>query len=206
MMTSSSTASAVRDLRRVPSAGEPQLARVNGAMTLDVTLLFTDMEGFSEMTERLGDHRALDVLRVHNALIRRQVAAHRGFEVEFTGDGFLMAFPIPRHALLCARSVHEAFAAHNLRHPDESIRVRIGVHSGPVIADRRRFFGKTVICAARIVRHAKPEEVLVSSFVKQLTEGSGNLAFDGGREVELKGLAGAHRLYRLIPRLEGEET
>ena len=68
-----------------------------------VTVMFTDIEGSTAMTERLGDQKAQDVLHIHNAIIREQVAAHEGFEVKSEGDGFMLAFSSARRALECAQ-------------------------------------------------------------------------------------------------------
>src|SRR5207249_2485883 len=57
-----------------------------------VTILFSDIEGSTQMTERLGDQRWLQVLREHNRIVREQLAAHGGFEVKSQGDGFMIAF------------------------------------------------------------------------------------------------------------------
>ncbi|MEE8278444.1 MAG: tetratricopeptide repeat protein, partial [Thermoanaerobaculia bacterium] len=67
-----------------------------------VTILFTDIEGSTAMTERLGDQRWLELLREHNAIVREQVAAQEGFEVKAEGDGFMLAFGSARRALQCA--------------------------------------------------------------------------------------------------------
>jgi class 3 adenylate cyclase len=76
-----------------------------------VTLLFSDMEGFSAMTERLGDLRAREVIRRHNAIVRRELEANTGYEVELQGDGFLLAFASARKALHCAIAIQRALAA-----------------------------------------------------------------------------------------------
>jgi class 3 adenylate cyclase len=154
-----------------------------------VTLMFSDMEGFTAMTERLGDLRAREVIRKHNSIVREQLAAHGGYEVELQGDGFLLAFGSARQALLCAIAIQRAFAAHNEESSDEPIRVRIGLHTGEALKDADKFFGKSVILAARIAAQAKGGEILASSLIKQLTESVGDLRFDGGREVELKGFS-----------------
>jgi class 3 adenylate cyclase len=160
-----------------------------------VTLMFSDMEGFTEMTERLGDLKAREVIRRHNAIVREQLAAHEGYEVELQGDGFLLAFGSARKALLCAIAIQRAFAADAERHPEEPVRVRIGLHTGEALKDRDKFFGKTVILAARIAAQAKGGEILASSLLVQLTESLGDLRFDAGREVNLKGISGAQRLF-----------
>jgi class 3 adenylate cyclase len=160
-----------------------------------VTLMFSDMEGFTAMTERLGDLRAREVIRRHNTIVREQLAAHGGYEVELQGDGFLLAFGSARKALLCAIGIQRAFAADAERHPEEPIRVRIGLHTGEALKDADKFFGKTVILAARIAAQAKGGEILASSLLVQLTESLGDLRFDEGREVNLKGISGAQRLF-----------
>ncbi len=115
-----------------------------------VTIMFTDIEGSTAMTERLGDRQAQEVLRIHNAIIREQVAAHQGFEVKSQGDGFMMAFSSARRALECAIAIQQNFAIHDEARPGEPIRVRIGLHTGEAVKEGEDFFGKTVTLAARI--------------------------------------------------------
>jgi class 3 adenylate cyclase len=161
-----------------------------------VTILFTDIEGSTAMTERLGDQRWLELLRAHNAIVRQQVTAHEGFEVKSEGDGFMLAFQSARKALGCAAEIQRAFAQRN-ESADEPIRVRIGLHTGEAIKEADDFFGKNVILAARIAGQAQGGEILVSSLLKELTESGGDIAFGEGREVELKGLAGPHRVFEV---------
>ncbi len=161
-----------------------------------VTILFTDIEGSTAMTERLGDLRWVDVLRAHNAIVRKQVAAHGGFEVKSEGDGFMVAFQSARRALQCAVDIQRAFTERN-ESADEPILVRIGLHTGEVIKEADDFFGKNVILAARIAGQAQGGEILVSSLLKELTESAGDIAFGEGREVELKGLAGTHQVFEV---------
>ena len=162
-----------------------------------VTLMFSDMEGFTAMTERVGDLRAREVIRDHNAIVREQLARHGGYEVELRGDGFLLAFGSARQALLCAIAIQRALAAHNQTRAEESIRVRIGLHTGEVLKDADKFFGKSVILAARIAAEAKGGEILVSSLLKELTESVGDLRFGEAREMDLKGISGTQRLHAL---------
>ena len=160
-----------------------------------VTILFTDLEGSTAMIERLGDHRAQVLLRTHNALVREQVADHGGFEVKAQGDGFMLAFASARRALLCAIAVQRALAPYNAGHPEEPMRVRIGLHTGEVIHESNDFFGKNVVLAARIANQARGGEILVSALVKELTESAAGVHFGGGRTVRLKGLAGPRTVY-----------
>ena len=94
-----------------------------------VTILFSDIEGFTQMTERLGDQRAQQVLRGHNDIVRHQVEAHGGFEVKSSGDGFMLAFSSARRAIQCSIAIQRAFASRSEGHADEPNRVRIGLHT-----------------------------------------------------------------------------
>ena len=160
-----------------------------------VTILFSDIEGYTAMTERLGDFKMQDVLREHNRIVREQVHAHGGYEVKSEGDGFMLAFGSARKAIDCAVAMQRAFADHSKPEDRETLRVRMGLHTGEVIKEADDFFGKNVILAARIAGQAEGGEILVSSLVKNLTESAGDLAFTNKRKVELKGLTGEFSLH-----------
>lgn len=114
------------------------------------------------------------------------------------GDGFMIAFSSARRALLCAIAIQRAFAAYSVDHPDMTLRVSIGVHTGEAIKESHDFYGKAVIIAARIGAQARGGEILVSSTIRELTESAGDVQFDAGRDVALKGLTGVHRLYSVV--------
>jgi class 3 adenylate cyclase len=162
-----------------------------------VTIMFSDIEGFTALAERLGDRRALDVLHAHNAIVREHVSAHGGFEVKSQGDWFMIAFQSARRALQCAVDIQCALAAYDVEHQEEPIRVRMGLHTGEVIREADDFFGRDVILAARIADQARGGEILVSSLLKELTENAAEIQFEEGREVELKGLSGTHVVHRV---------
>jgi class 3 adenylate cyclase len=160
-----------------------------------VTILFTDIEDSTGMTERLGDLRAHELLRVHNAIAREVIGRYDGLEVKSTGDGFMIAFSSARRAVLCAIALQRAFAAHNVRHADAAISVSMGLHCGEAIWEAGDFYGKAVILAARLGTCAHGGEILVSSTFKELTESAGDVPYDAAREVSLKGFAGTHRVH-----------
>ncbi|MGZ5418964.1 MAG: protein kinase domain-containing protein [Solirubrobacterales bacterium] len=176
--------------------------RAHAAPDGTVTILFSDIEDSTILTERLGDERWLEVLREHNSIFREQIASHDGYEVKNQGDGFMLAFPDPRAALECAINVQRAFAARTAGGAEDAMRVRMGLHAGEVIAEEGDFFGKNVILAARIAGKATGGEILVSSSLKEgvnevaAGEPSPPIDFDSGRELELKGLAGRHLVFR----------
>jgi len=162
-----------------------------------ITIMFTDIESFTALTERLGDRRTQEVLRAHWAIVREQVALHGGREVKTQGDSFMVTFRSARRALLCAMAVQRAMDGHGKLCPNESICVRIGLHAGEVISEAGDFFGKNVIVASRVADRARGGEILVSSLLKDLVESCGDFTFDQSRVVKLKGLTGSHRLFRV---------
>jgi len=160
-----------------------------------VTLLFTDIEGSTQMAEQLGDLRWLALLREHNAIVRERIAQYGGFEVKTIGDAFMVAFGSARRALLCAIGIQQGISQYGADHPEQAVRVRIGLHAGEPVREGNDFHGRSVVFASRITGEASGGEILVSVLVRELTESAGDIQFDAGREVALKGLAGTHHVY-----------
>ncbi len=152
-----------------------------------LTVLFTDIVGSTRKAAALGDRRWRDLLASHDALVRRELARFRGREVKTVGDGFLAVFDGPARAIRCARAVREGVRA-------LGIAIRAGLHTGEceLIADD--VGGLAVHIAARVVAQAAPDEVLVSSTVKDLVVGSG-LRFTERGTHELAGVPGEWRLF-----------
>jgi class 3 adenylate cyclase len=160
-----------------------------------VTILFTDVEGSTALTQRLGDAKAQEVLRTHNRIVREALKAHGGSEVKTMGDGFMASFSSATRALECAIAMQRAFAEHN-ESAEESIRVRIGLNAGEPIAEEEDLFGTAVILAARIAAKAEGGEIVTSDVVRQLVAGKGFLFTDRG-ETALRGFEDPVRLYEV---------
>jgi len=166
------------------------------------TILFTDMEGSTALTQRLGDARAREVLRQHERMVREALRAHGGSEVKALGDGFMASFSSATRALECAIAMQRAFAASNAARPEpvegraEQIRVRIGLNAGEPIAEEADLFGTAVNLAARIAAQAAGGEILASDVVRQLVAGKGFLFVDRG-DVALRGFEDPVRLYEV---------
>ena len=178
----------------VISAVESERPDISSFASADgtVTILFSDIENSTLMTERLGDERWLAVLRAHNAVFREHLRAHGGYEVKNQGDGFMLVFPDPTRALECAVAIQSALA--DQEEDTERVRVRMGLHAGEAIREEGDFFGRSVILAARIAAQAGGGEILVSSSLKERAVDC-DVSFENGRELELKGLAGTHEVF-----------
>ena len=166
------------------------------------TILFTDIEGSTTLTQRLGDARAQEFLRAHNAIVRDALKACGGAEIKHTGDGIMASFVSVSHALGCAIAVQRAVAARVEEHPDMPLRVRIGLNAGEPVAEDQDLFGTAVQLAARICARAEPGQILVPTVVRELAAGKGFLLADLG-EIALRGFEDPVRLYEVRWREEG---
>lgn len=185
-----------------PQQPQPSGATGSGAApTLEpapegtVTVLFTDLRGSTEMTERLGDVAAAALIRRHNELIDRAVREHGGRVVKTVGDGFMVAFTGAGRALECAIAIQRSLALQNDAHPEEPLDVRMGLHTGEAVREGDDLLGRTVIVAARMMDAAAPGQILVSALVRELVASTGTFIFGPPAEVELKGLAAAQLVY-----------
>jgi class 3 adenylate cyclase len=159
------------------------------------TVLFTDVEGSTALTQRLGDAKARAVLREHERIVREALKSHAGSELKTMGDGFMASFASATRALESAIAMQRAFAEHN-QSAEEPILVRVGLNAGEPIAEEKDLFGTAVIEAARIASAAKGGEILVSDVVRQLAKGKDFLFADRG-EVALRGFDEPVRLYEV---------
>lgn len=164
---------------------------------VELTFLFTDVVGSSDITERIGDERWLDILRAHNAIVRAELTAHQASWFKSLGDGFMAAFPSATDALNCAISVRRDFAEYNDEHPREPLSVKFGLHTGTAIREADDFYGRAVNTAARIAGHANGGEILVSSRLKEAAEG-GDFSYDEEREVKLRGVLEPVRVWAVV--------
>jgi class 3 adenylate cyclase len=165
------------------------------------TILFTDVEGSTALTQRLGDAKAREVLREHERVVREALKSHGGSEVKALGDGFMTSFSSATKALECAIAMQRSFAAHN-ESAEEPIRVRIGLNAGEPIAEEHDLHGTAVNEAARITATAKGGEILASDVVRQLVKGKEFLFADRG-DTTLKGFDEPVRLYEVRWREDG---
>lgn len=186
----------IQSLAEAVQAERPNLAARQGPDGT-VTVLFTDIEDSTVLTERLGDLRWMELLREHNAIVRAQAAKHGGFEVKSQGDGFMFAFTSGREAIRAAIEMQRAIAEYNQEHTETPIRIRCGLHAGEMVREDDDFFGRNVILAARIADWAQPGTIWISALLKALAESSGDIEFGRGRSIALKGLTGTHRVYEV---------
>jgi class 3 adenylate cyclase len=162
--------------------------------TVPVTVMFTDIEGSTSLTQRLGDEGAQRLLREHNETVRGALESYNGKEIKHTGDGIMASFFSASRAVGCATQIQETFAARNSVNPEDAVNVRIGLNAGEPIVEGNDLFGASVQLARRICDRAEPGQVLVSDVVRQLVAGKG-FAFENLGAEMLKGFEEPVALY-----------
>ena len=168
-----------------------RLSRSGGAERVLATILFTDIVGSTELAARIGDSAWRKLLERHHAVVRRELARYQGRELDTAGDGFFATFEGPARAVQAASAIREALR-------DLDIRIRAGLHTGECEVSDGKIAGIAVSIGARISSLAAPDEVLVSSTVRDLVAGSG-LQFEDRGEHQLKGIPDEWHLYAVAP-------
>jgi class 3 adenylate cyclase len=150
------------------------------------TVLFTDIVDSTRRAAEIGDRDWRALLDAHDAVVRAQLARFRGREASTVGDGFLAMFDGPQRAIRCAMAIRDAVQA-------LGIEVRAGLHTGECEVRGDDIGGIAVHIGARVSALAGPNDVLVSSTLRDLVIGSGREFEDRGSH-ELKGVPGEWRL------------
>lgn len=151
------------------------------------TVLFTDIVDSTSRAASIGDRDWRALLDAHDAIVRAQLARFRGREVNTSGDGFLAMFDGPQRAIRCAMAIRDAVQA-------LGIQVRAGLHTGECEIRGDDIGGIGVHIGARVSALAGPNDVLVSSTLRDLVIGSG-LEFEERGAHQLKGVPGDWRLF-----------
>ena len=162
-----------------------------------VTVLFTDVEGSTDLVTRRGDEAAQAILRRQRELVRSQVERHSGHEVKSLGDGFMVAFASARKAVACAVGIQRALEQHNHQHPDQQVWVRIGLNTGEAIQEEADLFGEAVNAAARITAKAKGGQILLSETVRGVLGRAKDVELVDRGRFRLKGFPERWRLYEV---------
>ncbi len=148
-------------------------------------IMFTDMVGSTEMTTQLGDAMAVELIRAHDAIIRRSLEQHGGSEVKHLGDGIMASFDDVPASVACALKIQQELASYTANSATP-IRVRIGIHAGEPVAESDDLFGSAVQLAARICDTAEAGAILVSRDLRDACAGA-DLKFAPAGSQTLKG-------------------
>ncbi len=163
-----------------------------------VTVMFTDVEGSTDVTRRLGDEEGRRVIEAYKRLVREELERQGGREVDSVGDGFFITFSSTRRAVTCAVEIQKALDQHGREQPDEDVRVRIGLNVGEVIERDGHPFGAAVNATERVASRAKGGQILVSEPIRHLAGTIPGVSFRGRGRHEVKGFPERWRLYEVV--------
>jgi class 3 adenylate cyclase len=130
------------------------------------TFVFSDIEGSTGLLKRLGA-RYEELIADHRRLVRETFGRHEGVEIDMQGDSFFFAFARARDAVAAAVDVQRAHAEHEW--PDrETVRVRMGLHTGEPAVGDEGYLGVDVVRAARLSATGVGGSVLLSETTRAL--------------------------------------
>ncbi len=153
------------------------------APTTDLSVVFTDLEGFTAFCGERGDDAAGRLLAAHHRAVGPVVRSRGGRVVKRLGDGLLLTFPGPEAAVLAALELLEVESG--------GLRLRAGIHHGPVVVQRHDVIGHVVNVAARVTEATKGGRVQVTDVVAGPARALPGVEVGRPRRRRLKGIAEA---------------
>ena len=155
--------------------------------TENVAILFTDIVGSTELSQRLSQDTADKVRRSHFSILRQAIAKSGGTEVKNLGDGLMVAFASASAALACAVGMQQGVEQAN-RGSDHSVGLRVGISVGDMVAEDQDYFGDPVIEAVRLCALCESGQVLATDLVRAMAGRRVPHECRSVGEIELKGL------------------
>ncbi len=170
------------------------------AQTENLTVMFTDIVGFTELTSRQSRDQNRTMLRDHNHLLLPLVARFGGRRVKSMGDSLMLGFYSPTDAVRCAMAMHDALAEYNFGRPDQQqIHIRVAINVGEVRVDGSDIFGEAVNVASRVEGLTPPDQIYFTEAVYlAMNKAEVPCAFAG--KHKLKGIPEAVKLFTVPPR------
>ena len=146
-----------------------------------LSIVFTDLEGFSTFTEQEGDEAATGLLTLHHHEVEPLIRARGGNIVKHLGDGLLLTFPHPEAAVMAGLDL--------VRAQPDPLRLRAGIHTGDVMTTADDIIGHVVNVAARVTESASGGEVLATTVVRDAVSRLPGIAFGPAATSQFHGLS-----------------
>ncbi len=157
------TASVSGDLGRLLEERERLEELLRNKYTKNITVMFTDMKGSTALAETEGNFAARLLIEQHNKIVFPVIEQQHGHLVKTMGDGTLSYFDTPQDAVRCGVRIQKSVIEfNNTKHPKVPIQVRIGIHTGQGLVEKKDIYGDVVNVASRIETQGNPGEVYLS--------------------------------------------
>jgi class 3 adenylate cyclase/tetratricopeptide (TPR) repeat protein len=168
-----------------------------------VTILFSDLCGYTQYTEKKGDIQGRALLLKHNRLVMPAIEAYRGNILEVIGDGVMAVFDDAATAARAAIEIQKNLEHHNRQASGEDeIHVKIGINSGVALMDESAAYqsltGDVANVAARIQCQAAQDQILLSRSAYEETRGCSDLITRFRGNIRVKGKADDLPIYALV--------
>ncbi|HTL48023.1 MAG TPA: RDD family protein [Verrucomicrobiae bacterium] len=165
--------------------------------TSNLTVMFTDMKGFTIRTSSQSREETRQMIERHREILLPVITRLGGRLIKEIGDAFLVVFDSPTDAVLAGVALQETLAKHNAGAPKDRIEVRIAVNSGEVIMEKGDVYGEAVNIAARVQAHAEANEIYFTEAV-YLSMNKPEVHFEELGYRILKGLPHKIKLYKVL--------
>ncbi len=156
-------------------------------ITENITVLFTDLVGSTELSSSMSPEASDEVRRGHFSILRQAIAETGGTEIKNLGDGVMVVFPTASAALSCAVAMQQGVDRDN-RHLDQPLGLRVGLSGGEATKEADDYFGDPVIEAARLCAKADGGQILAADLVRANAGRRSRHECRSVGEVTLKGL------------------
>ena len=178
-----------------------------------VTVLFSDLSGYTTMSERLDPEEVKEIMSRIFGEIAQVVARYEGFIEKFIGDAVVALFGVPKtheddpvRAIRAAREIHglvKAMSPQIEEKTGEPLSMHTGINTGLVVTGEvnvekgtHGVSGDTINLASRLSSLAKAGEILVGS--ESYHQAEGHFTFEGLKPTKIKGKAEPVRVYRML--------
>ncbi len=160
-----------------------------------VTIMFTDVEGSTQMLSARGFTLSHEIMKAYEAIIEDKITEHAGRRIKGLGDGVMVSFGSSRHAVECAIEIQRGIAEYSKQNPERKLKIRIGINTGEVVEEAGDIFGAAVNVAARVAGKARGGQILVSEVVRELVGPVAEMKFGYRGRYKLKGFPDRFRLH-----------
>lgn len=166
------------------------------AVLENLTIMFTDIVGFSDLVSKLSRRDSEQLLKTHDQVLKKIIKRFAGRVVKCIGDSFLVVFRSPTDAVLCGMAIQDVIWELNQRRLiDDELSLRVAINSGEVRLTKRDVFGDAVNIASRLEEVAEPGSVFLTESV-YLSMNKSEASLDLIGEFEFKGVDNPVRVYQ----------
>jgi adenylate cyclase len=154
----------------------------------EVTVMFTDIVGYSTYTSKYGDAASSNLLHKHNELLFPVVGEFGGHFVKTIGDSIMAYFDEPDSAVYTAMKMQKVLSEYNANVPvQHKIKIRIGMNTGIGMLEDNDVYGDVVNMAARVESLTDGDEIRISASTYSAIENKVNVTISSLGMRKLKG-------------------